>query len=102
MSVLELEQEILNLDLESRIYLADSLKRHIPESSEMDCEDEWIEEVNLRIKDYEDGKTELIDEDEIEEAWLDLVEQREKEYLEGKVKLINGQDFIKYMREKHL
>ena len=73
MSVLELEQEILNLDLESQMYLADSLNQRIQEASEMDFEDEWIEECERRMKDVEDGK----------------------------VKLINSDDFIKNMWEKH-
>ena len=73
MSVLELEQEILNLDLDDQIYLADSLNNHLSGN----------------------------DEKEIEEEWFDLVEQRDKEYIEGKVKTIPSKVVIKSMWENH-
>ena len=60
MSVLELEQEILKLDLNSQLYIADSLNKHFEDNSD-DYDKEWDNEIQRRVKSIEDGTASLID-----------------------------------------
>ena len=55
MNVLEIEKEILSLDLENQLYLANSLFSHIEKISADDFEDEWNDLAEERLHEYEKG-----------------------------------------------
>ena len=61
MGILELEQEILALDLENQVYLANSLFKHIEDSANEDYESQWLELARNRLDEIENGKIKLID-----------------------------------------
>jgi hypothetical protein len=65
MDILELEKQIFELDLDNKLYLANSLFKNIEESAEEDFDDEWIALAEERLKEIEEGKVELIDENEM-------------------------------------
>jgi hypothetical protein len=65
LSIIELEQEIINLDLESKLYLADSLFKNIEESVSEDYEQEWLDLAESRLKEIEQGKAKLISSQEV-------------------------------------
>jgi hypothetical protein len=61
MNVLEIEKEILSLDLENQLYLANSLFSHIEKISDIDFEDEWNDLAESRLQEYEEGIANLTD-----------------------------------------